>query len=145
MPIASLIRWFAPLVGGLTTATFLCIHASLRPGGSYGLVDAFLVWSVRDVLLAYGLALPCLLIARRLGLRGIVVSWFVAASAGLPMGYVLANPLQYAWTPEEQDFVHGPYWGIMLAYASLFGLSGVLFSMCERLRRARDVPANSVA
>ncbi len=44
------------------------------------------------------------------------------------MGYTLANLVEFAWAPTEADFTHGPYWGLMLGYMTLFGLTGLLFA-----------------
>ena len=44
------------------------------------------------------------------------------------MGYVLANPLEFAWPPTETDFTHGPCWGGRLGYVALFGSTGLFFA-----------------
>jgi hypothetical protein len=54
------------------------------------------------------------------------------------MGFVLANPLAFAWTVEERDVAHGFYWALMFGYALLFGSFGPLYSLCgERGNVAR--------
>ena len=51
------------------------------------------------------------------------------------MGYVMANPVEFAWTPSEVEFQHGPYWDSMIIYMALFGLTGLVYSLFARLRK----------
>ena len=53
----------------------------------------------------------------------------IAVIAALPMAYVLANPLIYAWTPTEEDFNHGPYWLVPGIYAFASSATGLLFGL----------------
>jgi hypothetical protein len=46
-------------------------------------------------------------------------------------------PLEYAWAPLDKDFEHGPYWGLMLAYMALFGLTGLTYKFFSV--RAKEV------
>lgn len=91
-----------------------------------GAISGVCVWAIRDMLISYVIALPALILCRRLGARRAVSLWRVAALVGWPMGNVLANPVEYAWTPTEANFAHGPYSDVMLTYMSLFGLTGLL-------------------
>lgn len=53
------------------------------------------------------------------------------------MGYVFANPMEFAWTPEASDLVRGPEWGLMFGYMALFGLTGLFYSLDLRPRYLR--------
>ena len=61
--------------------------------------------------------------------------WLVASSIGGPMGYVLAHPVEFAWTPSEVEFQHGTYWDSMIIYMAPFGLTGLAYSFLARPRK----------
>jgi len=122
----------SPAVGGVAPAFWLW----LRNGAG---IDAIsiggpCVWAMRDTLISYAVALPVLVLCRRFGIRGLISLWLVAALIGGPMGYVLANPVEFAWTPTEADFTSGPYWNVMLGYMALFGLTGLFFATGTKRR-----------
>ncbi len=116
----------SPLVGGVAPAVWLWLRAGARFDESA--ISGVCVWAIRDLLISYVIALPVLLLCRRIGVRRAVSLWLVAALVGYPMGYVLANPVEYAWTPTEADFAHGPYRDVMFTYTALFGLTGLLYA-----------------
>ena len=125
-----------PLVGGLAASGFLTARIVFDGATVAQAGEAFSFWGPRDVLLGYFLALPALAVARRLGATHFLWFWLVAAIAGMPMGYVLANPVEFDWAPTEADFDHGPYWELMYLYAVLFGMTGAAYGFL--LRRAFD-------
>lgn len=81
-----------------------------------------------------GIAGLAVMLVYRWGLRQPMALWLVAALCALPMGFIMANPVVFRFTPTEQDFNHGPHAADMLAYIGLFGLSGLAYG---RLREAR--------
>ena len=117
----------SPLMGGIAPAVWLWLRNGAEINESA--ISGVCVWAIRDILISYVIALPALMLCRRLGARRAVSLWLVAALVGWPMGNVLANPAEYAWTPTEADFAHGPYWDVMLTYMSLFGLTGLLYGL----------------
>lgn len=116
----------SPLVGGVAPAVWLWLRAGAR-FDEYA-IPGVCAWAIRDMLISYAIALPALMLCRRLGAKRAITLWLTAALAGYPMGYVLANPVEFAWAPTEAEFAHGPYWDVMLTYMALFGLTGVLYS-----------------
>jgi hypothetical protein len=123
--------WLTPLAGGMSPALYYSIHGMFDPQ-VVDLFAAFAVWVIRDGVIAYAFALPALLIGRRLGVRNAFAFWLIAAMTGARMGYVLANPVDYAWTPSEQDFAHGPYWSRLAVHMALTGLTGIAFAALSR-------------
>jgi hypothetical protein len=140
----------APVVGGFSSAAFLMFHAAdfrfAALGGS-GLHSAFLVWLVRDVVANYGIALPLLLFARYVGVRRLLVFALISVVAGSVVGYILANPAEYAWRPTDEDFAHGTYWGLFWSYTLTSGATGICFGIGTGLRftspTAESKPANA--
>lgn len=127
-PRSRTLRWFAPVVGGVAPAVFLMLRA--LPDSEFGgLISAFVAWVARDLVLAYLAALPVVYVMCRLGVRQAALLWAVVAALGAPIGYVLAHPVRYAWTPDAKDFEHGPYWSVMLGYMALFGLTGLAYGV----------------
>jgi hypothetical protein len=124
--------WLSPIVGALALAIYFSVH-NLLDGTASELPGALVVWVLRDLALGYLLALPVLALLRRLGASHFASFWAAAALAGGPMGYVLANPRVFAWSPTETQFQHGPYWSTMLVYMVLFGLSGLAYSYLGKL------------
>jgi peptidoglycan/LPS O-acetylase OafA/YrhL len=121
------VRWFSPFVGGVAPALFLFLRAAADSDGTsdFGTAaSAFVIWSLRDLLVAYVLALPVVHLLLRVGVRRAALLWLAVAALGAPVGYILAHPLVYAWTPTDKDVRHGPYWGLMLGHMALFGLTG---------------------
>lgn len=123
--------WLSPVIGALAPATYFAVRSSLA-GRSSEILIAFAFWVLRDLILGYCMALPVLAVLRRFGAERIGLMWAAAALVGAPMGYVLANPVTFAWTPTEEQFEHGPYWFDMLIYMVLFGLSGVMYAYLHR-------------
>jgi len=135
----------APVAGGLSSAIFLLLRAinfSLAALGDPGLNSAFSIWLIRDVLANYLIVLPLLLLARRLGVRRLALFALISALAGSVLGYILANPAEYAWRPTDEDFAHGTYWGLFLGYVLVSGLTGVCFGlgMTFAPRRSHPIP-----
>ena len=116
----------SPAVGGVAPA--FCFW--LRNGSGFDAISVGgpCVWAIRDMLISYTVALPVLVLCRRFGVRSLISLWLVAALIGGPVGYALANTVEFARTPMEAVFTHGPYWGLMLGYMALFGLTGLLFA-----------------
>ncbi|MCK9687422.1 hypothetical protein [Scleromatobacter humisilvae] len=125
----------SPAVGGVAPALWFW----LRNGAGFDAISVGgpCVWAIRDMLISYAVALPVLVLCRRFGIRSLISLWLVAALIGGPMGYALANPVEFAWAPTEADFTHGPYWGLMLGYMTLFGLTGLLFAAVSKREAAR--------
>jgi hypothetical protein len=122
----------SPVAGGLAPALWLWLH---NGAGTTALaIGGPCVWAMRDLLVSYLVALPVLLLCRRGGVRKPGALWLVSSMVGAPIGYVLANPVDFAWAPTEADFAHGPHWGLMVGYMALFGLSGLLFDFGARHR-----------
>ena len=117
----------SPLVGGVAPAVWLWLRVGAKFDESA--ISGVCVWAIRDIVISYVIVLPVLLLCRRIGARRAVSLWLVAALVGYPMGYVLANPVEYAWMPTEADFAHGPYWDVMLTYMALFGLTGLPYAL----------------
>jgi hypothetical protein len=122
--------WLCPFAGAMATSTFLIIRS-----GEFD-AAAFAVWFSRDALSGYFIALPLLFLARVAGVRSILAFMLVAAAAALPMAYVLAHPLTYAWTPTEEDFVRSPYLLMPTIYASMSSITGLIFGFA--LSRAKS-------
>ena len=125
----------SPLVGGVAPAVWLWLHIGANFDESA--ISRVCVWAIRDILVSYVVALPVLLLCRRIGARRAFLLWLVAALVGYPMGYVLANPVEYAWVPTEADFAHGPYWDVMFPYMALFGLTGLLYALGREMQPER--------
>lgn len=81
-----------------------------------------------------GIAGLAVMVVYKWGLRQPIALWSVAALCALPMGFIMANPVDFRFTPTEQDFNHGPNTADMVIYMALFGLSGLAYG---RLREAR--------
>jgi hypothetical protein len=92
-------------------------------------LSTFVVWFSRDLILALFLAIPVVAFAYHRGLKRPLALWALATVVAAPMGYVLANPVTFAWSPTEADFLLGPRWGDMALYVGLFGLSGLTYGM----------------
>jgi hypothetical protein len=122
----------SPVAGGLAPALWLWLH---NGAGTTALaIGGPCVWAIRDLLVSYVIALPVLLLCRRGGVHKPGALWLVAPVVGAPIGYVLANPVDFAWTPTEANFAHGTDWGLMVGYMALFGLSGLLYAFGARQR-----------
>jgi len=121
-----------PLFGGISPAIYFYIKGISNGGDTSNLLGAFTVWAFRDLLISYLFTLPILWICRRFGVTSIVGFWSVGAIVGAPMGFVLANPIQFAWTPTDQDFLISPYWHDMVIYMVLFGLTGFGYYFSSR-------------
>lgn len=117
--------WLSPFAGAIATSTFLVIR-----NGEFD-AAAFSVWFSRDALLGYFIALPLLFFARVIGVRSVLAFMLVAAAAALPMAYVLAHPLTYAWTPIEADFVRSPYLLMPTIYALMSSITGLIFGFAS--------------
>jgi hypothetical protein len=116
----------SPLAGGVATSSFLTLRCIVE-GQTYSIMSAFLIWLARDTIIAYVLALPALLGLRRLGVIRVLPYVITTMILAVPMGYVLANPVDYAWAPTDQDFEHGPYWLLMCAYMACWSFTGLAF------------------
>ena len=130
--------WLCPFAGGISAASFLTLKNLPYP--SCGDFDcsawaAFGVYLVRDTVLGYLIALPLLALSRYFGVKRIGIYMLISAVAALPMAYVLANPLTYAWSPTEEDFNHGPYWLVPGIYAFLSSSTGLLFGLGSKQRK----------
>ena len=121
-----------PAVGGAAPAFWFWLR--IGAGIDAISVGGPCVWAIRDVLISYAVALPVLMLCRRFGVQRLISLWLVAALIRCPMGYVLANTAECAWTPTEADFTHGPYWSVMLGYMALFGLTGLFFATGTKRR-----------
>ena len=130
----SLAIWFAPLVGALAPATVVAIQLLVLSGGQADVRGEMAVWFFRDAFFGYSAVLPVVSIVRRLGFTAPTSLWVVAALVGLPMGYVLANPGEYTFSPSEEEFQHGPYWQRMYIYAVLFGLTGLAYGILHQMK-----------
>jgi hypothetical protein len=128
--------WMSPIAGAVAPALYLVARSALSDNVG-NLPGAFAVWAFRDLIIGYCATLPVLAIFWRIGTRNPALFWMAATLMGGPMGYVLANPVEFAWSPTEMDFQHGPYWSVMLAYMALFGLSGLAFSYFGRQEERR--------
>ena len=82
------------------------------------------VWAIAGLALSYTIALPVLVVARRLGVRGLLALWVVAALVGAPVGYLWANPAVFA---DDPAVTPTPHWGSMFEYMALFGVTGLLY------------------
>ena len=123
--------WMCPFAGGAATATYLTLK-NLPFGYSdrFDMGMFFLVSFSRDTIANYLIALPLLLAVRWFYAKTTTSSYAVASGlAGLPVGYMLANPVAYAWLPTDADFTHGTYWLIMLTYMLCSCATGWLFSL----------------
>jgi hypothetical protein len=125
----------SPAVGGVEPALWFW----RRNGAGFDAlsVGGPCVWAIRDMLISYAVALPVLVFCRRFGMRSLISQWLIAALTGGPMGYALANPVEFALAPTEADLMHGLYWGLMLGYMTLFGLTGLLFAAVSKRGAAR--------
>jgi hypothetical protein len=123
--------WASPFVGGVATSTFLTLRC-LAEGQTYSIASAFVVWLTRDTVIGYLIGLPTLFAIRRFGVVRVPFYVFATMVTAVPMGYILANPVTYAWTPTDQDFEHGPYWLLMCIYMACSGITGLVFSVGHR-------------
>lgn len=124
----------SPALGGIAPAFWLWMRNGA--GGNLLAIGGPCIWALQDLLISYAVALPVLLLCRRHRVTQPVALWFVAAVIGAPIGYMLANPLVFAWTPEEADFISGPHWSHMAGYMALFGLSGLAYALGAERRRS---------
>src|SRR5258706_10846813 len=93
--------WLSPVVGALAPTIFLSVRSMLDGATEIaGATIAF--WVSRDLVIGYAATLPVLAVLRSLGARHPVSLWAIAALVGGPMGYVLAHPVEFAWTPTEE-------------------------------------------
>jgi hypothetical protein len=124
--------WMSPVAGGFVTAAFLTlrnIHYPYSEAANSFFSIFFIVDLCRDTVANYFFALPLLLVARRFNLRSLLCYACISALAGLPVAYMLANPIDYAWQPSDEDFVHGPYWFFMFTYLFFSCTTGLLFGL----------------
>jgi len=77
------------------------------------------------MVVSYAVALPLLVVARRLGLRGLLARWVVAGLVGAPVGYVWANPAAFA---DDAEVTQNPDWASMFGYMALLGLTGLFYA-----------------
>ena len=142
----SLAIWFVPLVGALSPAIVVAIQLLVLSSGQADVRGELAVWFFRDAFLGYSVVLPVVSILRRLGFTAPALLWVAAAMVGLPMGYVLANPVEYTISPTDEEFQHGPYWPGMYIYAALFGLTGLAYGIVHqmKLRCAGRIRAGSI-
>lgn len=132
------IAFLSSLVGAISPGIWLSLRNATAAHPMLD-IDSLAAWCSRDLLLSLLLALPALAFARHCGLRRPLALWAVAAAAGTPMGFVLANPVTFAWSPTEADFLLGPRWGDMATYMVLFGLAGLVYGTLHSLCRHRDL------
>ncbi|MGM9481529.1 hypothetical protein ACS5PN_10090 [Roseateles sp. NT4] len=85
-----------------------------------------------------GLAGSAMALAYRLGLRNALGFFAIAAACAWPIGHIMANPVDYRFSPTEEDFDHGPYADRMFIYMALHGLSGLTFGALITRQRRRD-------
>ena len=140
----SLAVWLTPIVGALVPAIVVAVELLVLSRGQADVRGELAVWFFRDALLGYTIVLPVISIARRIGFTAPASLWLVAALVGLPMGYVLANPVEYEFTPSEEEFQHGPYWWRMYIYAVQFGLTGLAYGILHKMK-LRCVATSSVS
>ena len=120
----------AALAGGIAPAVWLCLKNESQAVTAQIMSGAF-VWFARDLTVSLVVTVPAMSLACRFGLKRPSVLWAIASLIGAPIGYALANPLQYAWTPTEEAFTHGPYWVDMAIYMALFGVAGPIFGWLQ--------------
>jgi hypothetical protein len=121
----SKLTWLCPLAGGTAAALFLTVR--LLPHSQALLF--FTVAFIRDSLSSYAIALPLLLLTRRLGLKSVFAYIAVAAAGAFPIGWMLAHPIPFALDWTEEDFAHGPYWWVMSGYMLCSSVTGLLFGI----------------
>jgi peptidoglycan/LPS O-acetylase OafA/YrhL len=120
------------MLGGLSLAFFIALRAAgfkVAALSESELRSAIVIWSIRDVVASYIIAFPLLILARRLGVRHLMVFVLISIVAGYPIGHMLANPANYAWQPTENDFTHGTYWDLLWSYMLTSGVTGLCFGM----------------
>jgi hypothetical protein len=130
--------WLCPFAGGISAASFLTLKNLPYPPCGYSVCSAWFAFGVylaRDTVLGYLISLPLLALARHIGVKSTGIYMLIAVIAALPMAYVLANPLTYAWTPTEEDFKHGPYWLVPGIYALVSSSTGLLFGLGSKKRK----------
>ena len=123
----------SPAVGGVTPALWMWFQAGA--GINAISIGGPCIWALAGMVLSYAVALPILVVARRLGLRGLLALWLVAGLVGAPVGYVWSNPAAFADDPE---ITQSPYWGFsMFGCMALFGLTGLLYAVGAGRSRIR--------
>jgi hypothetical protein len=101
-----------------------------------------LAWlTLMEFFRSLGIAGLALMLAYRRGLRQPIALWLLAALCALPLGFVMAHPADFRFSPTEEDFVHGPYWRDMVIYMALFGLSGFAYGRLLETREASVLQA----
>lgn len=113
---------------------YLLIQNLIDGEDSSNLLGTFTVWFFRDPLISYLFTLPVLWICLCFGVKSLLGFWGVGTIIGAPVGFILANPVYYAWTPTDEDFLLGPYWHNMVIYMVLFGLVGLAYYFSSRPR-----------
>ena len=132
----------AVIAGGVAPGLYFGVLGVISTGTFEDLGGFLFTWGARDALLVCLLALPVLVLSRRLGLSHPALLWAISALVGIPMGYVIANPAEFAWSPSEEDFEHGMYWGSLVAYAVFFGASGLVYGIGKTERMAGEMSPN---
>jgi len=122
----------SPAVGAIAPAIFLWLQAGA--GMNAIAIGGPCVWAMAGLVLSYAVALPVLVVARRLGVHGPMALWLVAALIGSPVGYLWANPATFADDPEVTQT---PHWGSMFEYIALFGVTGLLYAAGASRQRIR--------
>jgi uncharacterized membrane-anchored protein len=90
-------------------------------------VPAFTIWFLVRFVIGYALALPLLLLARRLGLRNIAGFAAISTLAAVPYEWYVSNPMN-AWHPTEVQIDHGIYWTSFIVSIVLASSTGICFS-----------------
>ena len=119
----------------MATATFLTLKNV--PFGECGDFDCrwwffFAVSLIRDSSANFLIAFPLLFMAWRIGIKNVLSFISIAAVGALPVAYVLANPLTFAWTPADKDFVNGSYWLVPGIYVLFSSTTGLLFDLVQK-------------
>lgn len=123
----------SPAVGAVAPALWMWLQAGA--GMNAISIGGPCLWALAGMVVSYAVALPMLVVARRLGLRGLLTLWLVAGLVGAPVGYVWANPASFA---DDPSVTPSPYWGFtMFGYMALFGITGLLYAVGAGRSRIR--------
>ena len=114
----------SPAAGAVAPALWMWLQAGA--GLNAISIGGPCLWALAGMVVSYAVALPILVVARRLGVRGLLALWLVAGLVGAPVGYAWANPASFA---DDPAVAPGPYWCFsMLGYMALFGITGLLYA-----------------
>jgi len=122
----------SPAVGAVAPA--ICLWMQAGAGMDAIAIGGPCVWAMAGLVVSYSVALPVLVVARRLGVRGLSALWLIAALVGAPVGYLWANPAAFA---DEPELTQPPHWGSMFEYMALFGVPGLLYAAGASRQRQR--------